>query len=285
MKTIQGSMRADGGLIMRRFTAGLLVALAIAAAAGSPSAAWAGEPLAAHRAVYALSLGDLRSSSAVTDAAGRFEFEWSDVCDGWAVSQRFRLALLYEDELSISFGWSLSSWESKDGRQYRFFIRRFDAAGEVEQVRGAATLDDDGSGRAVFHEPERREVALPPGTLFPTAHTRHVLAEAARGGAPIWTQVFDGSGEGGPFGVSAVLSRALPPGAPAQLESPLLDDVASWRVNLAYYGAEPGALEPEQEQDLRLFTNGVVDELRLDYGDFVLNAALAELEPLPRPSC
>lgn len=271
---------------MRRFTAALLVALVSAlAAAGPASAAPAGEPLAAHRAVYALSLGDLRSSSAVADAAGRFEFEWSDVCDGWAVNQRFRLALLYEDGLSVSFGWSLSSWESKDGRQYRFFIRRFDGAGEVEQVRGEATLAADGSGRAVFHEPERREVALPPGTLFPTAHTRHVLAEAARGAAPIWTQVFDGSGEGGPFGVSAVLSRALAPGAPAQIESPLLEGVASWRVSLAYYGAEPGELEPEQEQDLRLFANGVVDEMRLDYGDFVLDADLAGLAPLPRPNC
>ena len=271
---------------MRRFTAGLLTALASALAVACPAfAASAGETLAAHRAVYALSLGDLRSSSAVTDAAGRFEFEWADVCDGWAVSQRFRLALLYEDELSISFGWSLSSWESKDGRQYRVFIRRFVAAGEVEQVRGEATLAEDGSGRAVFHEPERREVALPAGTLFPTAHTRHVLAEAARGVSPIWTQVFDGSGEGGPFGVSAVLSHAPSPGAPARIDSPLLEGLASWRVNLAYFGAEPGELEPEQEQDLRLFANGVVDEMRLDYGDFVLDAGLAELEALPRPDC
>ncbi|MGE5766896.1 MAG: EipB family protein [Bacteroidota bacterium] len=271
---------------MRRFTAGLLTALASAVAVACPvSAAPAGEALAAHRAVYALSLGDLRSSSAVTDAAGRFEFAWTDVCDGWAVTQRFRLALLYEDDLSISFGWSLSSWESKDGRQYRFFIRRFDGAGELEQVRGEATLADNGSGRAVYYEPEPREVALPPGTLFPTAHTRHVLAETARGAAPVWTQVFDGSGEGGPFGVSAILSRALPPEAPARIDSPLLTGIASWRVSLAYYGIEAGELEPEQEQDLRLFANGVVDEMRLDYGDFVLDASLAELESLPRPDC
>src|SRR5690606_2465042 len=125
----------------------------------------------------------------------------------------------YEDELSVSFGWSLSSWESKDGRQYRFFIRRFDGNGEVEPVRGEATLNDDGSGRAVFHEPQAREVTLPRGTLFPTAHTHHVLAQAARGAAPVWTQVFDGSGEGTPFGVSAVLSRALSPGAPVQIDS------------------------------------------------------------------
>src|SRR3546814_7652610 len=81
----------------------------------------------------------------------------SDVCDGWAVNQRFRLAVLYEDGLSVSYGWSLSSWESKDGGRYRFFIRRFDGSGESESVRGEAELAADGSGRAVFHAPEDRK--------------------------------------------------------------------------------------------------------------------------------
>lgn len=272
---------------MRRFTAGLLLTLA-GACWGSGTAdavALNGERLLPHRAVYALSLGDLRSSSTLADAVGRFEFEWSDVCDGWTVDQRFRLALLYEDGVPVTFGWSLSSWESKDGRRYRFFIRRFDAEGELESVRGEAELGPDGSGTAVFHDPERREVALPAGTLFPTHHTRHVLQQAEVGAAPLWTQVFDGSGGEGPFGVSAVLSRSLPPGAPAQLASPLLKGVPSWRVSLAYYGPEPDRLAPEQEQNLRLFANGVVDEMQLDYGDFALEADLAELTPLPRPDC
>lgn len=272
---------------MRRFTAGLLLALATVCCGTGPAAAvaLAGERLVPHRAVYALSLGELRLSSAVAEAAGRFEFEWSDVCDGWAVNQRFRIVLLYEDGLSVSFGWSLSSWESKDGRRYRFFIRRFDAGGQVESVRGEAELGADGSGKAVFHEPEGREIALPAGTLFPTHHTRHVLERAEVGEAPVWTQVFDGSGDQGPFGVSAVLSRRLPAGAPVQLDSPLLEGVPSWHVGLAFYGPDLGELEPEQEQNLRLFANGVVDEMRLDYGEFVLDADLAALSPLPRPSC
>src|SRR3546814_9857180 len=103
-----------------------------------------------------------------------------------------------EDGLSVSFGWSLSSWESKDGRRYRFFVRRFDGSGQAETVRGEAELDADGSGTAVFHGPERREVALPAGTQFPTHHTRQVLNQAAADGALLWTQVFDGSGGQGP---------------------------------------------------------------------------------------
>src|SRR3546814_12896009 len=108
------------------------------------------------------------------------------------------------DVCSSDLGWSLSSWESKDGRLYRFFVRRFDGSGQAETVRGEAELDADGSGTAVFHGPERREVALPAGTQFPTHHTRQVLNQAAAAGALLWPQVLAGSGRPGPFGVPAV---------------------------------------------------------------------------------
>ncbi len=271
---------------MRRITTALLVALTIGCGGGGPAAAaMAGERLVPHKAVYALSLGSLQSSSPVVEAAGRFEFEWKDVCDGWAVSQKFRIALLYEDGVSVSFGWSLSSWEAKDGKHYRFFVRRFDGSGLTESVRGEAELDEDGSGRAVFKEPEVREIDLPAGTHFPTHHTLHVLARAEAGDVPVWTLVFDGSGDEGLFGVSAALSRRLAPGAPARISSPLLDEVPSWRVDLAFFDADQQDAEPEQEQGLRLFANGVVDEMRLDYGDFVLDADLTDLTELPAPDC
>jgi hypothetical protein len=271
---------------MRQITAALFAALICGGSGiGLATAAPAVERLVPHKAVYALSLGDLRASSPVIDAGGRFEFEWTDVCDGWSVSQKFRIALLYEDGNSVTYGWSLSSWESKDGTHYRFFIRRFDGSGQIEAVRGKADLGADGSGRAVFYEPEEREVVLPAGTLFPTQHTRHVLERAEAGEAPAWTLVFDGSGEEGLMGVSAALSRSLPAGAPTQLSSRLLEDVPSWRVDLAFYGTDAANVEPDQEQRVRLFGNGVVDEMRLDYGEFVLDADLSDLSALPAPRC
>lgn len=271
---------------MRRIKIALLAAFIGCCGGVLPAAAApAAEALLPHGAAYALSLGDLHSSSPIVDATGRFEFEWQDVCDGWTVVQKFRIALLYEDGVSVSFGWSLSSWEAKDGKRYRFFIRRFDGAGETESVRGQAEIGPDGTGRAVFFEPEKREVELPAGTLFPTQHTLYVLSRANSDPAQTWSMVFDGSGDGGLFGVSAALSRRLPPDAPTQLSSALLEGVPSWRFDLAFYGAGAEAAEPEQEQGLRLFANGVVDEMRLDYGDFVLDANLISLSALPAPDC
>ena len=112
-----------------------------------------------------------------------------------------------------------------------------------------------------------------------------MLERAEAGAAPVYTLVFDGSGDGGLFGVSAALSRQIAAGAPAQIPSALLDGVPSWRVNLAFFGVEAENVEPEQEQGLRLFANGIVDEMRLDYGDFVLDADLTELTGLPSPNC
>lgn len=275
---------------MRRSTTALLLALfctCSGVASGGGLAAAAPQEVTAlpHKAVYNLTLGETRSSGLIVDVIGRMEFEWADVCDGWTINQRFRIAYLYEDGVTVNYGWSLSSWESKDGKRYRFFIRRFDPSGESESVRGEAELGPDGSGRAVYSEPERREVALPAGTLFPSQHIAYVLERAAAGAVPVWSLVFDGAGEEGLMGISAALSTELPPGSPTQLASPLLNGQKSWQLSLAFYQPDAASAEPEQEQVLRLFANGVSDELRLDYGDFVLNADLTALTELPQPDC
>src|SRR3546814_10972046 len=103
------------------------------------------------------------------------------------------------------------------------------------------------------------------------------------GEVPVWTLVFDGSGEGGLSGVSAVLSQRLPAGAPTQLASPLLEDVPSWLVNLAFYNPDAGEPAPEQEQAVRLFANGLIAWMRPHSGDFDIEPALHPHSPLPPP--
>ena len=266
-----------------------LILLVVAATAWSLPAQAAGSgpavDLLPHRASYTINLGDASTSSSVVQAQGRFEFEWGDACDGWTVVQRFQVYLTYGEGLSSNFGWSLSSWESKDGKRYRFFIRRFEGDREVERVRGSARLEDDGSGSATYREPAEREIALPAGTMFPTQHTIDVLARAREAAMQHWRMVFDGSGDEGLFGVSVALSRSLPADAETQIASPLVSGLPSWRLNLAFYGPDDSNAEPDQEQQLRLFANGIVDEMRLNYGDFVLDADLSNLERLPVPAC
>ncbi len=239
-----------------------------------------------HRAVYDLSLAKTRSSGNMVRASGKLEFEWADVCTGWTVSQRTRVQMATSEGQTIDFGWSLSALESRDGRRYRFFIRRFNPDGSDEEVRGEARFPAPGArGVAVFHAPESRRVTLPKGTLFPTAHSLALMEAAAKGELPLWRTMFEGSGDDGRFGVNAALGEALAEDAPKGFESPLLRDQKSWRLRLAYFGMDEAVSEPEHEQALRLYANGIVDEMLLDYGSFVLRADLTVLEALPPLDC
>ncbi len=265
---------------------GVLVSGALVSGVGVSGAAEAAAGFLSHRAVYDLSLAKSRSSGSITGASGRLEFEWADVCTGWTISQRTRVRMTTIEGKVFEFGWTLNALEGRDGRSYRFFIRRLNIDGSSEELRGKARLGDAGEGGvAAFSAPEPREVPLPKGTLFPTAHSL-LLIEAARNGAlPLWVTVFDGSGDTGLFGVNAALSQTLPAEAPNRFESPLLRGQASWRLHLAYFGMDETIAEPEHEQALRLYANGVVDEMLLDYGDFVLRADLGVLEALPELEC
>ncbi|MFQ5772917.1 MAG: EipB family protein [Kiloniellaceae bacterium] len=250
-------------------------------------AALAGPVITPHRAVYQLSLAKAAGGgNSVTQAHGKLEFQWADVCTGWAVSQRTRVQMVSAEGRVIDFGWTLSAFEAKDGLRYRFFIRRLNAGATSEELRGEARLRGPGAGGlATYSEPEPREVVLPKGTLFPTAHSLVLMDAAERGEMPLWRSVFDGSGDEGLFGVNAALSQSLPADRELRFDSPLLRGQRSWRLHLAFFGTDETVAEPEHEQALRLFANGVVDELVLDYGDFALRADLEFLEALPPPGC
>ena len=114
-----------------------------------------------------------------------------------------------------------------------------------------------------------------------------MIVEAAESESlPVWRMVFDGSGDdGGHYGINVALARAFPAGAPTNLDLPLLVDQPSWRVVMAYFDPEENGVAPDYEQELRVFANGVIDELVLDYGDFSLDAELVDLEALPAPDC
>ena len=102
---------------------------------------------------------------------------------------------------------------------------------------------------------------------------------------PLWRTVFDGSGDEGIYGVSTAEVQELAPGDARGFTSPLLADQASWIIQLAFFGMDEAESLPEQEQGLRLYANGVADQLTFDYGDFSVSATLLELEALPSSGC
>jgi hypothetical protein len=238
-----------------------------------------------HRGIYVLELSEVAPNSTVVHARGRFDFEWADACDAWTVSQRALLEVGHSDGRVFDFGWTYNAWESKDGGTYRFFITRHFGDTAVEEIRGEAELADDGSGVARFTLPEEREMALPSGTLFPSAHTIYLVESLIGGTTPGWRTIFDGSGEEGLFGVSPAMAGVVQDDAAQGFDSPLLEGNPSWRVLLAFFSMDESSALPEQEQAFRLFENGIVDEITFDYGEFTVEATLEELEALPAGDC
>ena len=79
----------------------------------------------------------------------------------------------------------------------------------VEDLRGRAELDPDKGGKAEFSTPDT-SIVLPPGTMFPTAHSL-LLINLAEGGERIVTRaVFDGATLDGALDVSAIIGDRTP---------------------------------------------------------------------------
>jgi hypothetical protein len=278
-------MRNSPATVLRRVLPAILglTALGLATFPVIP-AAEAANP-SPHKAIYRLSLEKTRDQSPITNVSGILEFSWEDVCRGWTTSQRTRMQMATRDGTVSDFIWSLNTLESKDGRNYRFFIRRSGLGGALEEVRGEAHLEEDGSGLAVFSLPEEHEMDLPKGTVFPSRHAFELIAATDAGKGTLWTVVFDGSGETGLSGISATVSKRFSSDDPRSFESPHLKGTSSSRVEMAYFSMNGPASLPEYEQGMRLYANGVADELLLDYGDFTLRGELESLDILPRPDC
>jgi hypothetical protein len=248
----------------------------------------AGEPLrlASHRALYDMTLQRVLPGSAVSNVQGEMVVEWLRACDGWTFEHKSVMTVSFAAGTSAKLVTGATSWESLDGRRYRFSLRNLTNGEESEKVVGTAALSGPRrTGQAEFVEPKRRTVALPAGTLFPVAHTVAVL-RAARSPSPplLFTRMlFDGMGDDGPFSATATIGKGMR--APASPGTPAagLAGQRVWPVSLAYFPLASADPEPKQEIGMKLYANGVADDLTIGFDDFTVRARLARLEFVPPP--
>src|ERR1700722_2951696 len=130
-----------------------------------------------HRAIYNMSLASVKNGSNITGVSGRMLFEWSDVCDGWAVQQHLQLHFSYAqgDESDVTS--TVISWESKDGKRYNFNVRRVSDGKETDLFRGKAVMGEDG-GLVTYSAPKDKTTKLTADTIFPSAHTSLLIRKA-----------------------------------------------------------------------------------------------------------
>jgi hypothetical protein len=241
-----------------------------------------------HRAGYELTLKSVRSGSGVIDVTGVLSYDWTDSCDGWIIEQRYVLQVIRGDGPVVEISASYANWESKDGLKYRFYVKRSRGADEDEQgseVQGEATLEGKGlGGVARFEKPEKQEIKLEKGTLFPTAHTLLLMDQARAGEKFSRHPVFDGAEVEGPSTMTAFLlpkRDTVPSGKPPMLTEPQ----PVWPATIAVFPPGAATETPSFEMMLYLQPNGVVPELSMDYGDFSVHGRMKIFEKLKKAEC
>lgn len=249
--------------------------------------------LAAHRAVYEMTL-DRRSDRAdVADAGGRLVYEFAGTkCEGF--SSRFRLVLRMAntDGTGRITDMRTTSFEDGEGKSYDFVNQNLVDNRKVEDTKGVAR-HDGGSTRVTVAQPQAKAMDLPGTVLFPTEHMAAVLEAAKAGKTVSEIDLFDGSDGGGRVFRTTVVIGPEQTGPddtaaePAAAASPLTKGKRHWSVDISYFDPNKTGTDatPEYQLGFVLYETGVSRRLRLDYGDFVLAGTLSRLEALPMGRC
>lgn len=261
-------------------------AVAVGLAALTLASSTALAALESHRAAYRLKLDQSNRMTGLAGVDGGLVIEWKRACDGWLSHQRLGFIASTESGVGFSHDVRFSSWEAADGSEMRYTVRSFEGDQLREEYMGEASIDSfESGGVASFTRPDRKEVDLPPGTVFPADHFNRILAEADGGGSFISHEVFDGWGFDALTQVTSVIGQLRPYEPSNDQELTANSDARAWPVSMAYYNKSDGSDLPEFEAKFMLTEDGVLQELLLDYGDFRLKATLAEFERLDEPAC
>jgi hypothetical protein len=258
----------------------LLIGPGLVHAAAPPPPARTLVPLAAHRALYELTLDTSHGGRQVAAARGTMGYEVEDVCDGWATRQRLQMTISSSEGQDTEMDSDYATWESKDGLSFRFHMVQKSDTAVTNQTDGSAHLTRTGGpGEVVYRLPKETKADLPAGTLFPMMHTLAIINAAREGKKFLALPLFDGTDEDG-FEDSSIAILDWKP--PFPTDHAILTSLASTRVRIAFFDHASGAPTPTYEAAMRYWENGVADGMLMDFGDFVMNAKLTELTPIPR---
>jgi hypothetical protein len=270
----------------------LALAVFAAPALAAPPAALPESPLAPHRAIYELKLRESRGSGAIGQVRGRIVYEFKgDACDGYALNFRQVTEIGNgEGETNVSDLRS-ETWEDGKARSFRFSARNY-----LNQQ-----LDRDTDGRAerapdkvkvTLSKPAKANADYDARTLFPTEHLRKIIEAARAQKGLLEAPVYDGSEAGDKtYDTLTVIGRPSetpPSDIEPPAKTPQLEREVYWPVTVSYFERgkpKDGEQQPDYQMSFDLYANGVSRALKIDYGEFVLDGELKELEFLAPTAC
>ena len=276
-----------------------IAAVAVAAFLESASAAGPGKvddpsasiPLAPHRAVYDLKLGQLRGKRSLEAVRGRIVYDFAgNICDGYDL--RFRQVT----ELDSGEGkYALSdlrstSWEEGVARSLRFGSENYLDRKLVDTVDGHADKGSDGVTVTLLKpKPKTTDIGT---AVFPSEHMRRIIAAGRAGEKLLEVTVYDGSETGDKVYQSlTVIGKKIAPDAQAPNDAAASQAAMArldrWPVTISYFdrAKQGGEQTPVYAITFEAYENGVARALLLDYGDFTVEGTLTSLEMKTAKPC
>lgn len=270
-------------MFRRPIAAAVLGSLAAALGVAAASAG----PLAAHRAIYDLVQDASVSSTQVDRAKGRIAFQLTgNECTGYTITLRQVTSLDTGEGQETVSDLRSESFENGPSSIFRFKTQNFINQQPRENVMGQAARRAK-SVQVRVTKPKPANFTLRGPMMFPTQHTRQMIAAAERGERTFLARVFDGSPDGKKiYETLTVIGKViLPDDKDRPPMSPALAGLKRYPVTISYFDLGTGDRVPAYTLAFDLYENGVSGALRINYGNFALKGVLSSVEMLPQKPC
>ena len=245
-------------------------------------------PLAAHRAIYDLSLLKSTGDSAPASARGRIVFEFTgSACEGYAASFRQLTEVQTQAGETSSSDMRSATFEDGESQNFNFKVETINNGRGAEVVDGRAMKSKDGALSLDLRSPKRGKLDLDHQVAFPTEQILRMIEAAKEQKRTLDMKVYDGSDDGRKiFSTLALIGKeatSVPEEKAAQVKA--LEGIKRWPVKVSYFDLAKKENNPDYIMSFDLYENGISGALKLDYGSFVLKAEMTGLELLPQSAC
>lgn len=266
-------------------TGAALAVLGLSGLAAVPAAAASFLP---HRASYRLTLDASKPSGQLEDMSGLIEYEITgDACTGYDTVTRQESVASTGDGSPLRQAMTSKAWEDAEGKSYRFSSTSQDGD-DTSKIEASVVRQGRDALKVTVVQPKDRTLELKGDILLPTEHVSQVLKAAAAGERVLQAKVYDGASD--PAKVYDTLTVI---GAPSTDETrvagpakPSLSGHTFYPVTVSYYDEGGFGGPPAYVMAISLYDNGVVGNLKIDYGKFAVLGAMSTFEALkPSEGC
>ncbi len=228
-----------------------------------------------HLAVYEVKLKKSRVKD-INDAKGKMVIEITKDCKGYFQKQRMGIKLNNPNGSQFFSDYNYYTWESIDSEKLSFSNKNYLNGKLRENYTGNAIRRAEDIFIS-FEDNASEEIKLNKEVLFPTQYFKSLIESSIKGSKILEKKIYDGSGPEGVYNTVAVISKPKITGED-KVYSDKLNNIRLWWINMAYFSDISNDPIPDYQAEFNLYSNGVITNLNLDYGRFVIETKLVKLE-------